>query len=84
MANKPVPAEEILDDLVTREHNHAARGNTMDFVLRDIAEAKRHLAEAVEQIIGNNSPKQDSWQEANNRLRAEQRKRLAEWLGEEV
>jgi hypothetical protein len=38
---------DILDDLVTKEHNHAVKGDTTDFVLRDIAAAEQQIKDLM-------------------------------------
>ena len=77
MANKPVSADQILELL----HNSWLEDD-YDSEDPDAMEAKRHLAEAVEAIIGGDFTEVTEYDKAINGVLKMQRKRLAEWLGE--
>lgn len=87
MTNKPQSADELLVYLYLNS-TRPEINVTAEAKLPAIAKAKRHLAEAIEQIIDNDDYPNfmigSAGQARNyirNELRAEQRKRLAEWLG---
>jgi hypothetical protein len=50
---------DILDDLVTKEHNHAVKGDTTDFVLRDIAAAEQQIKDLFNELIGETGEDED-------------------------
>lgn len=86
MSNKPVSADDLLEDVASAwcdtECDHPR-------CLDNKQSAKRHLAEAVKAIIGEDDTNEYGdlgtgtiyYKQGRNDLRAEQRKRLAEWLG---
>ncbi|HEU5187938.1 MAG TPA: hypothetical protein VFT87_05565 [Candidatus Saccharimonadales bacterium] len=98
MTNKPVSLVQLFHaGWKAHEVSLDSRNSKGLRALEDIAiaEAKRHLAEAIEWIISDNDivefgdplkhPSTASQQAfGRDKLRAEQRKRLAEWLGEKV
>jgi hypothetical protein len=50
---------DILDDLVTKEHNHAVKGDTTDFVLRDIAAAEQQIKDIFNELVGETGEDED-------------------------
>lgn len=93
MTNKPLSADDLLIRYLS-QHTQVQRDP-----VENRMEAKRHLAEAIEHIIGKDlslieyrpgfvarpdteTAIQIEGKDRHNELLAEQRKRLAEWLGD--